>query len=183
MEIEKLRARLDEANGELIAGVVESLIRETEVVAANAAMLLEAATQVLQAQRAAEVAEAECLKARAEATVLAAKRLANGEVPLPGSLLQQFKLKQDRGKAEKEAKRTAESLAATTHRLADLKASRALLPAHRPPPTPSGPCPPQCPIAPMPLWCAQAQRAAKTQTRVGMLAPPSPTKEKRFTQK
>ena len=58
MEIEKLRARLDEANAQLIAGVVESLIRETEVVAANAEMLLEAGTQVLQAQRAAEVAEA-----------------------------------------------------------------------------------------------------------------------------
>ena len=84
MEIEKLRARLDEANAQLIAGVVESLIRETEVVAANAEMLLKAGTQVLQAQRAAEVAEAEFLKARAEATELAAKRLAGGEVPLPG---------------------------------------------------------------------------------------------------
>ena len=166
MEIEKLRARLDEANGQLIAGVVESLIRETEVVAANAEMLLEAGTQVLQAQRAAEVAEAEFLKARAEATELAAKRLAGGEVPLPGSLLQQFKLKQDRAKAEKEAKRTAESLAATTHRLADLKASRALLPA-RTPPVPNHVSPPTPPNAPLVCTGAKGGKDADASGHVG----------------
>ena len=166
MEIEKLRARLDEANAQLIAGVVESLIRETEVVAANAEMLLEAGTQVLQAQRAAEVAEAEFLKARAEATELAAKRLAGGEVPLPGSLLQQFKLKQDRAKAEKEAKRTAESLAATTHRLADLKASRALLPA-RTPPVPNHVSPPTPPNAPLVCTGAKGGKDADASGHVG----------------
>ena len=169
LEIEKLRAHLDEANSQIILGVVVCLIREAELVAANCDLretLLEAAAQVVKPHRAAEAAEAESVKARAEATELAAKRLAGGEVPVPGSLLHQFKLMQDRGKAEKEARRTAESLAAD--RLGDFKASRALL-------LPLDPRPPHgVPNSPQVVHgVRRCKGRPKMQTRAGMLAPPS----------
>jgi hypothetical protein len=123
---------LDEANGEIVTAVVAMLVNLTALRGDLETSLQAAETEAAIATDAAGKAETAALRANAEATDIANKRLDAGDVVVAGSLLDQFRLRRERAKAETEAAKTMSVLASTTKTFCKFKADRACPAPHHP---------------------------------------------------
>ena len=120
MKLVLLEEHIQQLENELVGSVVMQLIREVEVTSYLAGAEFEAASLRELAER--RTCEADAV--RRECEQLAVKAVEGGEVAQPGSLLQQFKIRADRAKAQQEAARMAESVTQATSSLTNFKASR-----------------------------------------------------------
>jgi hypothetical protein len=117
MKFALLQANISELEEQLVHSVVDHLVREVEVVATIAQFQADLSAAESEAATARELAErrtSEAAIVHCESERLAAEVVSGGAVAAPGSLMQQFKIRADRAKAEKEAHQMAKSMTRAT---------------------------------------------------------------------